>query len=63
MRFVLKVVDNLGATKVMCIQALKWKGARLGDTIVASVKEAHPNGKVKEGKVVYGVVVLAAMRN
>ncbi|KAH0869227.1 hypothetical protein HID58_076249 [Brassica napus] len=47
---VLKVVDNSGAKKVMCIQALKRKkGARLGDTIVASVKEAMPNGKVKKG--------------
>ncbi|KAM1106044.1 hypothetical protein ACFX13_002992 [Malus domestica] len=64
MRTVLKVVDNSGAKKVMCIQALKAnkKGARLGDTIVASVKEAHPNGKVKKGKVVYGVVVRAAMQ-
>ncbi|KAI9074719.1 hypothetical protein K1719_043309 [Acacia pycnantha] len=53
MRTVLKVVDNSGAKKVMCIQPLKGrKGARLGDTIIASVKEAHPNGKVKKGKVV-----------
>ncbi|KAK7836936.1 50s ribosomal protein hlp [Quercus suber] len=51
MRTILKVVDNLWATKVMCIQALKGKkGTRLGDTIVASVKEAHPNGNVKKGK-------------
>ncbi|GLT48874.1 hypothetical protein SLA2020_224650 [Shorea laevis] len=63
MRTVLKVVDNSGAKKVMCIQSLKGKkGARLGDTIVASVKEAMPNGKVKKGKVVYGVVVRAAMQ-
>ncbi|MBA0836578.1 hypothetical protein Goarm_008780 [Gossypium armourianum] len=63
MRTVLKVVDNSGAKKVMCIQALKGKkGARLGDTIIASVKEAMPNGKVKKGKVVYGVVVRAAMQ-
>ena len=54
---------QLGAKKVMCIQALKGKkGERLGDTIVASVKEAHSNGKVKKGKVVYGVVVRAAMQ-
>ncbi|CAJ1971356.1 unnamed protein product [Sphenostylis stenocarpa] len=38
------------------------KGARLGDTIIASVKEAHPNGKEKKGKVVHGVVVRAAMQ-
>lgn len=63
MRTVLKVVDNSGAKKVMCIQALKGKkGARLGDTIVASVKEAYPNGKVKKGQVVHAVVVRAAMQ-
>ncbi|GJZ08209.1 50S ribosomal protein HLP, mitochondrial-like protein [Tanacetum coccineum] len=33
-----------------------------GDTIVASVKEAQPGGKVKKGHVVYGVVVRAAMQ-
>ncbi|KAJ8645947.1 hypothetical protein MRB53_007695 [Persea americana] len=60
----LKVVDNSGAKRVMCIQALKGKsmGARLGDTIIASVKEAQPRGKVKKGEVVYGVVVRAAMQ-
>ncbi|KAL4632601.1 hypothetical protein ACB092_04G063400 [Castanea dentata] len=63
MRTILKVVDNLGAKKVMCIRALKGKKhARLGDTIVALVKEAHPNRKVKKGKVVYGVVVCASMQ-
>nr|AAT08745.1 HUELLENLOS-like protein [Hyacinthus orientalis] len=62
MRTNLKVVDNSGAKRVMCIQSLKGKkGARLGDTIIASVKEAQPKGKVKKGDVVYGVVVRAAM--
>ncbi|CAH9093589.1 unnamed protein product [Cuscuta epithymum] len=62
MRTKLKVVDNSGAKKVMCIQALKGKkGARLGDTIVCSVKEAQAGGKVKKGEVHYGVVVRAAM--
>ncbi|GJZ26139.1 50S ribosomal protein HLP, mitochondrial-like protein, partial [Tanacetum coccineum] len=52
-----------GAKRVMCIQALKGKkGARLGDTIVASVKEVQPGGKVKKAQVVYGVVVRAAMQ-
>ncbi|GJV17187.1 50S ribosomal protein HLP, mitochondrial-like protein [Tanacetum coccineum] len=59
----LKVVDNSGEKRVMCIQALKGKkGARLGDPIVASVKKAQPGGKVKKGQVVYGVVVRAAMQ-
>ncbi|XAR69037.1 hypothetical protein NMG60_11000487 [Bertholletia excelsa] len=63
MRSNLKVVDNSGAKRIMCIQALKGKkGARLGDTIVASVKEAQPGGKVKKGDVVYAVVVRAAMQ-
>ncbi|URE30770.1 ribosomal protein, partial [Musa troglodytarum] len=51
MRTNLKVVDNSGG-----------KRARLGDTILASVKEAQPRGKVKKGDVVYGVVVRAAMQ-
>ncbi|XP_010498128.1 PREDICTED: 50S ribosomal protein HLL, mitochondrial-like isoform X2 [Camelina sativa] len=60
----LKVVDNSGAKEVKCIQSLKAnkKGARLGDIIVGSVKEAIPKGKVKKGRVVYGVVVRAAMQ-
>lgn len=63
MRTKLKVVDNSGAKRIMCIQALKTKkGARLGDTIVASVKESQPGGKVKKGDVVYAVVVRAAMQ-
>ncbi|GJR52658.1 ribonuclease H-like domain, reverse transcriptase, RNA-dependent DNA polymerase [Tanacetum coccineum] len=63
MRSNLKVVDNSRAKRVMCIQALKgMKGARLGDTIVASVKEAQLGGKVKKGQVVYGMVVQAAMQ-
>ncbi|KAL9262881.1 Large ribosomal subunit protein uL14mz-like protein [Drosera capensis] len=63
MRTKLTVVDNSGAKQVMCIQALKGqkKGARLGDIIVASVKEARPGGKVKKGDVVRAVVVRAAM--
>uniref|UniRef100_A0A0D6R4B8 Ribosomal protein L14 n=1 Tax=Araucaria cunninghamii TaxID=56994 RepID=A0A0D6R4B8_ARACU len=63
MRTSLKVVDNSGAKRVMCIQALKKRrGAQLGDTIIASVKEAHSRGKVKKGDVVYCVVVRAAMQ-
>ncbi|KAL3833644.1 hypothetical protein ACJIZ3_008380 [Penstemon smallii] len=66
---ILKVVDNSGSKKVMCIQALKGrKGARLGDKVVVSVKEALSGGKVKMEKgekrkrVYYGVVVRAAMQ-
>ena len=56
----LKVVDNSGAKKAMCIKVLggsKRKYAGIGDTIVVSVKEAAPNGKVKKGEVMHAVVV------
>ncbi len=44
----------------MCIKVLggtRRRYARVGDIIVASVKEADPNGKVKKGDVVKVVVV------
>ena len=57
---VLNVADNSGAKKIKCIRVLggsKRKFARIGDVIVASVKEAIPNGAVKKGSVVKAVVV------
>jgi large subunit ribosomal protein L14 len=59
----LKVADNSGARKVLCIKVLggsKRRYARVGDTIVATVKEAIPNGQVKKGEVVRAVVVRCA---
>ncbi len=56
----LKVADNTGARQVMCIGVLGGSGrkyARIGDTIVASVKRAIPGGAVKEGEVVRAVIV------
>ena len=56
----LKVADNSGAKEIMCIKCLggsKKKNAYVGDVIVASVKKADPDGKVKKGDVVYAVVV------
>ena len=46
----LDVADNSGARRVMCIKVLggsKRRYAGVGDTIVASVKEAIPRGRVK----------------
>jgi large subunit ribosomal protein L14 len=60
LRTVLDVADNSGARKIRCIQALggsRRRYARLGDIIVASVKEASPGGTVKKGQVVRAVVV------
>ncbi len=56
----LKVADNSGARRVLCIKVLggsKRRYARVGDTIVATVKEAIPNGTVKKGEIVRAVVV------
>ena len=56
----LKVADNSGAKEILCIRVLGGSGRRyahLGDVIIASVKQAAPNGAVKEGEVVRAVVV------
>jgi len=56
----LKVADNTGAREVMCIRVLKGSNARygrVGDVIVASVKDAAPNSSVKKGEVVRAVIV------
>ncbi len=55
-----KVADNSGAKKIMCINVLggsRRRYARIGDIIVASVKEAIPEAAVKKGDVVRAVVV------
>ena len=59
----LKVADNTGAKEILCIRVLGGSGRRyagLGDTIVATVKDAIPGGNVKEGEVVRAVIVRAA---
>ena len=56
----LNVADNSGAKKIMCIRCLGGsvrKYANIGDVIVASVKKADPDGKVKKGDVVMAVIV------
>ncbi|MDD2735781.1 MAG: 50S ribosomal protein L14 [Desulfuromonadaceae bacterium] len=63
MQTVLDVADNSGAKKLFCIKVLggsKRKYASVGDIIVASVREAMPNSKVKKGDVVKAVVVRTA---
>lgn len=56
----LKVADNSGAKSILCIRVLggtRRRYARVGDIIVASVKEAAPSGTVKKKSVVKAVVV------
>ena len=57
------VADNSGAKVIMCINVLGGTGkryARVGDVIVATVKEAAPAAAVKKGEVVRAVVVRTA---
>ena len=55
-----KVADNTGAKQLLTIRVLggsKRRYAGVGDTIVATVKDAIPGGNVKKGDVVKAVVV------
>ena len=59
----LRVADNSGARRVQCIKVLGGAGRRyasVGDTIVVSIKEAIPTGRVKKGEVRKAVVVRVA---
>lgn len=54
------VVDNTGAREVLCIRVLggtRRRYARVGDSIVATVKDAQPNSGVRKGDVVRAVIV------
>ncbi len=56
----LKVTDNSGAKEILCIRVLggtRRRYARVGDVIVASVKQANPTGQVKRKSVVKAVIV------
>ena len=56
----LRVADNTGAREILCIRVRggsRRRYAGVGDTIVATVKQAIPHGNVKKGEVVKAVVV------
>ena len=56
----LSIADNSGAKEVLCIKVLggsKRKYASVGDTIVVTIKEAMPRGKVKKGTVHKAIIV------
>ncbi|MBS3810842.1 MAG: 50S ribosomal protein L14 [Halanaerobiales bacterium] len=56
----LKVADNSGARELLCIKVLggsRKKYAGIGDKVIASVKEAIPDGMVKKGEVVTALIV------
>jgi len=56
----LRVADNTGARELLCMKVLggtRKRYAKIGDVIVATVKEAIPGGMVKKSEVVKAVVV------
>ncbi len=60
MRTLLDVADNTGAKKASCIGVIGRSGrliAEVGDIISANIKEASPDGAIKQGEVVKAVVV------
>ena len=56
----LRVADNTGAREILVIRVRggsRRRYAGVGDTIVATVKDAIPGGAVKKGDVVKAVIV------
>jgi large subunit ribosomal protein L14 len=59
----LRIADNTGAKKALCIRVLGGSGrryARVGDRVVVTIKDAIPNAGVKKGEVAEAVVVRTA---
>ncbi len=56
----LKVADNTGAKVIECFKVLggtRRRYARLGDIVVASVKQAEPRATIKKKTIVKAVIV------
>jgi large subunit ribosomal protein L14 len=56
----LRIADNTGAKEILVIKVLggtRRRYASVGDVVIATVKDAIPNGSVKRGEVVRCVVV------
>lgn len=60
---VLKIADNTGAKRALCIRVLggsRRRYARVGDRVIVTIKDAIPNAPVKKGEVAEAVVVRTA---
>lgn len=59
----LKIADNTGAKRALCIRVLGGSGrryARMGDRVIVTIKDAVPNAPVKKGEVMEAVIVRTA---
>ncbi|MBX3063551.1 MAG: 50S ribosomal protein L14 [Anaerolineae bacterium] len=56
----IKVADNTGAKELLVIRVMggtRRRYARVGDVVIATVKQATPQGMVKKSEVVRAVIV------
>lgn len=56
----IKIVDNTGAKIISCFKVLHGKSqdkAKIGDIIMASVKDARPHEQIKKKEIVKAVIV------
>jgi large subunit ribosomal protein L14 len=59
----LRVADNTGAREVLVIRVLggsRRRYGRVGDIVVATVKQSTPRAQVKKGEIVRAVIVRTA---
>jgi large subunit ribosomal protein L14 len=59
----LRAADNTGAREMLVVRVLggsKRRYGRIGDIVVATVKQATPRGQVKKGELVRAVIVRTA---
>lgn len=59
----LRIADNTGARRALCIRVLggsRRRYARVGDRVIVTIKDAIPNAPVKKGEVAEAVVVRTA---
>lgn len=57
---ILKVADNTGAKKAMCIRVhggFRRRYATVGDIITVVIKEAEPHNAIKDGDIAHAVII------
>lgn len=62
----IRVTDNTGAKEVLIIKVLggtRKRYAKLGDTVIVSIKESSSKGVVKKGQISKAVIVRTKKKN
>jgi large subunit ribosomal protein L14 len=55
----LKVADNTGVKKILCIRILGSKKSigTIGDIVIGTIKEVLPQSKLKKSEIIRGIIV------